>query len=203
MLMYLLQGLGYGFGAAAQPGSFQTFIISQAVRQGWRRTLPSALAPLLSDGPIIVLAVLVLSQVPDWLQRILYVGGGLLLIYLAWEAGRSWRDFDDEATLNSSVNERGVLKAALVNLLNPGPYLFWGLITGPILVASWRESPATGVAFLGGFYGGMMATLLALIVVFGAVKRLGPKVTRGLQGVSAIVLAGFGLYQLWRGLWGC
>ncbi|MCJ7738835.1 MAG: lysine transporter LysE, partial [Anaerolineae bacterium] len=87
--------------------------------------------------------------------------------------------------------------------LSPGPYLYWGLVTGPVLVASWRGSPATGVAFLGGFYGGMMATLLALIVVFGAVKRLGPKVTRGLLGVSAIVLTGFGLYQLWRGLWAC
>ena len=202
VLTCLLQGLGFGFGAAAQPGSFQTFIILQTLRRGWRRTLPAALAPLLSDGPIILLAVLALSQVPDWLQRFLYIGGGILAIYLAWESGRSWRDFDDEAMLNSALDEQGVLKAALVNLLSPGPYLYWGLVTGPVLFASWRESPAAGIAFLSGFYGGMVATLLALIVVFGAVKRLGPTVTRGLLGVSAVLLAGLGLYQVWRGLWG-
>jgi threonine/homoserine/homoserine lactone efflux protein len=202
MLMYLLQGFGYGFGAAAQPGFLQTFILSQALQNGWRRTLPAALAPLLSDGPIVVLVVLVLSQVPDWLQRFLYIGGGLFMLYLAWDTGRSWRGFNDETQATSAMNEQGFLKAALVNLLSPGPYLYWGLVTGPILVTSWRESPATGIAFLGGFYGAMVGTNLVLIVVFGATRRFGPKVTRGLLGVSAILMAGFGLYQLWRGLSG-
>jgi len=202
MLMVLLQGLGYGFGAAAQPGSFQTFIVSQTLRNGWRRTLPAALAPLLSDGPIVILMVLVLSQMPNWLQRFLYVGGGLFMIYLAWEAARAWRHFDAGAMPALAVSDQGVLKAALVNLLSPGPYLYWALVTGPLLVRNWRKSPAMGVAFLGGFYAAMIVTLLVLIVVFGAVKRLGPAVTRGLLGLSAVVLAGFGLFQLLRGLLG-
>ena len=64
MLAYLLQGLGYGFAAAVQPGPFQTYVMSQALERGWRRALPAALAPLISDGPIIALTLLVLTRLP-------------------------------------------------------------------------------------------------------------------------------------------
>ena len=62
MLSYIVQGLGYGFTAAVQPGPFQTFVLAQALNRGWRRALPMALAPLLSDGPIITLMLLVLTH---------------------------------------------------------------------------------------------------------------------------------------------
>jgi hypothetical protein len=50
-----------------------------------------------------------------------------------------------------------VLKAALVNALGPGPYLFWGLIAGPILLAGWRVSPGHAISFLVGFYGTLIS----------------------------------------------
>jgi threonine/homoserine/homoserine lactone efflux protein len=71
MWAYLLQGIGYGFAAAVQPGPFQTYLISQTLSNGWRQTLPAALAPLISDGPIIILTLVVLSHVPGWFQRFL------------------------------------------------------------------------------------------------------------------------------------
>ena len=43
--------------------------------------------------------------------------------------------------------------------------------------------------------GGMI--LLAILVLFGRVKDLGPRVGRGLVAASAIALTGFGGYQLW------
>ena len=80
MWFYLLQGIGFGFAAAFQPGSFQTYLISQTLTRGWKHTLPATLAPLISDGPIILLCVLLLSQVPIWMQRGLYIAGGLFII---------------------------------------------------------------------------------------------------------------------------
>src|SRR5512143_741063 len=94
MWLYIIQGIGYGFAAAAQPGPFQTYLISQTLTKGWQRTLPACLAPLLSDGPIIALCLLVLTQVPAWLQRFLYIAGGLFIIYLAYSAFKSWKGFD-------------------------------------------------------------------------------------------------------------
>ena len=65
MWIYLIQGLGFGLAAASQPGPLQTYLITQALTRGWKKSLVNALAPLVSDGPIILLCVLILSQVPD------------------------------------------------------------------------------------------------------------------------------------------
>jgi threonine/homoserine/homoserine lactone efflux protein len=199
MLGYIVQGLGYGFAAAVQPGPFQTYVLSQALNRGWRRALPMAIAPLLSDAPIIALMLLVLSQVPDWLQRFLYIASGLFILTLAWGAFKAWRAFDVNAPLEANPSQQSVLKAALMNMVSPGPYLFWSLVTGPILLQGWRQSPPLGIGFLAGFYVAMIACLAAMIMIFGLARHLGPKVNRVLLGISVIALAGFGFYQLWRG----
>jgi len=64
MLTFLLQGLTLGFAAGAQPGPFQAFLINQSLTRGSRKTLLMGFAPLISDGPIVVAALLLLSQVP-------------------------------------------------------------------------------------------------------------------------------------------
>jgi threonine/homoserine/homoserine lactone efflux protein len=79
----ILQGIAYGVAAAAQPGPFQAYVLAQSLSRGWRRALPAALAPLLSDGPIIAIVLLVLSQVPPWLQRVLNFASGFFVLYLA------------------------------------------------------------------------------------------------------------------------
>ena len=200
MLVYVIQGVTYGFAAGIQPGPFQTYILSQALRKGWRRALPAVFAPLISDGPIIALALLVLNAVPPWLVRSLQIAGGLFVVYLARGAFHAWRSFDTSAVPTDSTRHQGLLKAAVMNALSPGPYLFWSLVTGPILVRGWRESPANGIGLVAGFYLAMCITLAGLILLFGSASRFGPRVNRALLGLSAIVLACFGLYQLWLGL---
>jgi threonine/homoserine/homoserine lactone efflux protein len=202
MFAYLVQAIWLGLVAAAQPGPFQTYIISQTIHNGWRRTLPAAFAPLLSDGPIIALVLLVLSQVPATFQNALYTAGGLFILYLAWGMGRAWRAFDPAAQMDGEPPRYGIFKAAFINLLNPNPYIFWSLVTGPILIAGWREAPAHGMAFLAGFYGVMIGGFIAIILLFGMARRLGSKVNRAMLGVSTLLLAGFGLYQLGRGIAG-
>ena len=202
MLGYLIQGIGYGFAAAVEPGPFQTYLISQTLTRGWRRALPVALAPLVSDGPVVALVLLVLSQIPTALQRFLYVAGGLFVLYLARNAFRAWRRFDVVAPVTARPDRQNLLKAALVNALSPGPYMYWSLVTGPVLLAGWRETPANGIGFLVGFYVAIVVTLAGLILLFGTARQLGPKVTRALLGISAVALVGFGLYQLWLGVSG-
>ena len=89
MLPYLLRGPALGLPAAAQPGPFQAYLLSQTMRNDWRRTLPAALAPLISDGPILVLVLLILAQLPDSFLRFLQLAGGLFILYLAWRAYRA------------------------------------------------------------------------------------------------------------------
>lgn len=202
MLAYVIQGLGYGFAAAVQPGPFQAYVISQTLSRGWRRALPIALAPLVSDAPIVALVLLVLSRVPESLQRVLYIASGLFVLYLAVNAFLTWRTFDPSAPLTVQPDQQSLLKAAMMNMISPGPYIYWSLVTGPILLASWRQTPVNGIAFLAGFYAAMVGCLAGIILLFGTARQLGPRVNRALLGVSAVALACFGLYQLWLGVAG-
>lgn len=202
MWLYIVQGIGYGFAAAVQPGPLQTYLISQTLTKGWKRTLPAALAPLISDGPIIALCLLVLSQVPAWLQRFLYVGGGLFVLYLAYGAYRTWKNFEPTSPSTDTGTQQSVLKAALLNTLNPNPYIFWSLVTGPILLAGWRETPVHGLGFMAGFYITMILSLAVIVLLFSTARQLGPRVNRALLGISAVALFCFGLIQLWLGVTG-
>ena len=200
MWLYILQGIGFGFAAAAQPGPFQTYLVSQTLLKGWKRILPAVFAPLLSDGPIIALSLVIVSQVPPWLQRFLYIAGGLFVLYLAYGAYNSWKNFDPTITYVETNTEQSILKAALINTLNPNPYIFWSLVTGPILLAGWRETPLHGLGFIIAFYGTMILSLSVIILVFSFARRLGTNVNLALLGISAIALLCFGLLQLWLGI---
>jgi threonine/homoserine/homoserine lactone efflux protein len=199
MVRYLIFGITYAFAAAVQPGPFQSYLVSQTLSRGWRHTLPAAFAPLLSDGPVIVLVLLVLTNMPSGLVQILQIAGGVFLLYLVAGAFRAWRAYDVSKVALAQASRQTVLKATLVNLLNPAPYLGWSLVMGPLLLAGWRETPANGVALLAGFYTTMVASQAGIIMLFAAARNLGPQVSRALLGVSALALACFGLYELWLG----
>jgi threonine/homoserine/homoserine lactone efflux protein len=200
MWLYIVQGIGYGFSAAVSPGPFQTYLISQTLTRGWKQTLPAALAPLISDGPIIALCLLVLSQVPLWFQRFLYIAGGSFVLYLAYGAYTSWKNFDSSLPVAEIGIQQSLLKAAVMNALSPGPYIYWSLVTGPILLKGWRETPLNGISFMAGFYTTIVFSLLLIIILFGTAAKLGPKVNRILLGISAVALLCFGLYQIWQGI---
>lgn len=206
MATILLQGLLLGATAAVQPGAFQAFLLSLLAREGWRRTLPATLAPLISDGPILVLVLVVLTRLPGWLLSGLQVAGGLFLLYLAWGAWRTFRrgatvEPGQPAAMEGSVGTN-VLKAALMNFLNPAPYIFWATVAGPILIDAWRANPTYGLAFLLIFYGALIGGGALFVLVFAGAGKVEPRVNRVLGAVSAVALFGFGLYQLFAGISG-
>jgi threonine/homoserine/homoserine lactone efflux protein len=199
MLSYILQGLTVGFGAGIQPGPYQAYIVSESLHRGWRKTLIAAFAPLVSDGPIVAAILLLLTNLPGWFTRALALAGGGFLLYLAWGAYRSWRDFSPAPPDGGSGS---LLRAASMNLLSPGPYIFWSTVNGPILLGAWKQAPAFGLGFVVTFYVVMIAINAAVILLTGLAAQSGDRVRRGLLGISALTLAGFGLFQLWRGIWG-
>ncbi|MCA9956218.1 MAG: LysE family transporter [Anaerolineales bacterium] len=200
MFLYLLQGLGYGGAAAAQPGPFQAYLLSQTLKNGLRSTLVAALAPLMSDGPIVLLVLLVLTQMPDWFVAALRFGGGFFLLFLAYKAYRSAREMMVTAVdLPTPQKRQSVREAALMNMLSPNAYIFWSTIAGPIFLEGWRQAPSHGLAFMLGFYGALIGGFMSFVVLFGILGQASPRLNRVLGFVSAVALFGFGLYQIWLG----
>ncbi|HNU83804.1 MAG TPA: LysE family transporter [Thermoanaerobaculia bacterium] len=200
MPAYLIFGITFAFAAAVQPGPLQAYLVSRTLAHGWRRALPAAFSPLLSDGPIIALALLVLSRVPAGFERGLHLAGGAFLLFLAWRAAGTWRRWTPETVVGAGSGRESLIGATVVNLLNPGPYLGWGLVMGPLLLKAWRESPLHGVALLAAFYATLVASMVVVVLLFAGAGRLGPRVNRALIGVSALALAAFGVWQLWLGV---
>lgn len=200
MIVYLLQGLTLGLSATATPGPFQAFLLAQTLKLGWKRTLPATLAPLVTDGPIIFLVLLVLTQTPGWFLNVLQIVGGLFVLYLTQSALVGLKTSEAAPEISAKAGRQSFLKAMLMNFLSPGPYLFWSVIAGPVVLKGWRESPSLGLSFVVGFYGALIGGFVVFIIIFATANRLGPKVSYILKIVSAVALLVFGLYQLWTGI---
>lgn len=135
MLPFALQGLLLGISAALSPGPFQSLVIAESLVGGWRRAAPITFAPLVVDIPIAGLLVFALKQVPDSFLNTVRIAGALLLFYLAWRLWKQIRAGSDTDQSETSANaQRGFLWGVLMLFLSPGPYLFWSLINGPILL---------------------------------------------------------------------
>jgi threonine/homoserine/homoserine lactone efflux protein len=195
MLQAVVLGAGLAFAAVVQPGPLQAFILAKVISSGWRRTLPAAFAPVISDGPIAALALVVLPNVPLSIHAGIRGAGGLFLLWLAWSAFRQARVGVPGAAGGHDA-PRTLARAVVVNLLNPSPYVAWTLVIGPAVVAAWNRWPGEAIALVGAFYGTMVSGLAAFIVLCGSAQSLGQGTRRILGLASAAVLAALGAWQL-------
>jgi threonine/homoserine/homoserine lactone efflux protein len=197
MLEYIIIGGGFAFAAAVQPGPLQAFLLSRVAADGWRRTLPAAIAPLISDGPIALLVLTLLHNVARGFESVLKGMGGVVFLYFAVKTFLEWRSLTLGTTPAPRSSPRTLLQAVVVNLLNPGPYLGWSLILGPMMMEAWAESPANAVALVVSFYSVMLFSLALFIVLVGTTSFLGPRGRRGLLLASSFALAAIAVYSLW------
>lgn len=201
MILYLLQGAALSISAAVMPGPLQTYLLSQALKSGWKRTLPAVLAPLVTDGLIIALVLFVLTRTPQWFLNILRFAGGLFVLYLAVTMFLTLKRADIALKPSKNTARQTFFNAVIMNFLNPNPYIFWSVVSGPIVLTGWRQSPAQGMAFLLGFYGTFVCCLALLIFLFATAGKIHPKVNRILRLLAAGALSVFGLYQIVMGIW--
>jgi threonine/homoserine/homoserine lactone efflux protein len=200
MLEHIIIGGGFAFAAATQPGPLQAFLLSRIVTDGWKRTLPAAFAPLISDGPIAVLILTLLHNVTPGFESVLKGIGGLVFLYFAVKTFFEWRRMRLGRPSLAQSSPQTLSQAVIVNLLNPGPYLGWSLILGPLVLEAWAENPANSIALVVSFYLVMLFSLVLFIVLVGATSFLGSRGRQGLVLASSFALAGIAIYSLWSSL---
>jgi threonine/homoserine/homoserine lactone efflux protein len=200
MWIFLTQGFAMGLYAAMQPGPFQTYILSETLRRGWRKSLPMAFAPLVSDLPPVLLTLLVLSRMPQGILDGLRIAGGLLMLYLARGAYKAFTEEKKEIETVEESPAKSLFSAAAINILSPSVYLFWTTIGAPIVLDGWQISPMHGLAFIIGMYAIFIPALAALIILFGQTGKLPAKAQKWIGYGLALLLALLGLYQIWVGV---
>jgi len=201
-MYFLTQGIVFGVYAAFLPGPMQAFLLSEVIRNGWKKTLPLALIPLGSDGPIMLSLFLLLSQLPDWFTQVLRVVGGFFILYLAWDAYHSSDkiNLEKEALEVKPAQSLTFFKGVTMNLLNPNVYIFWATIGVPTILTGWEISPWHGIAFAVGFYVVMISVTMGWIAVFGTVGYLKPSIQKVISWIIVAMLIIVGLSMIIGGL---
>jgi threonine/homoserine/homoserine lactone efflux protein len=209
---FVLPAISFGLSAVSIPGPLQTYLLSVTLRYGWRQGLAVVVSPLVSDGPIILLMVFLLGALPAWVVQMIQFVGGLVLFWIAWavwqqiQAGANFAPDDDALTPPEKEKEKESAnhadmapplyttlgKAVAINAFSPGPWLFWGTVTGPLLLQALNQSPLHGAAMLAGFYGTFLGGMILLALVFHAVGRINPRVTQAILRVALVLLIYFG-----------
>lgn len=199
MLYYLSSALILGLAAGFGPGPLTALIISESLKFDFRAGLKVALAPLLTDLPIILISFYFLNEFKDsnLFLGIISLVGGIFVLYIGYST------FKTKSISLSDKPEipRSMLKGVLVNVLSPHPYLFWFSIGGPIFIKGMQENILGGILFISLFYFLLIGAKITIALIAVKSKRyLHGKAYFITMKVLAILLFVFGLYLIKDGL---
>jgi threonine/homoserine/homoserine lactone efflux protein len=177
LLQYLLPGFSFGLAAGISPGPLLTLVITETLAGGWKRGIRIALAPVLTDGPIIIAAALLVgfaSSLNFFLGTISFAGA-LFLLYIGYQSLRTTHGLDvgampkDQTSSNRSALVRGIV----TNYLNPAPYVFHFTVAGPLVARAFTEHlPFYGIIFLLGFFGAIVGAKIIVALVIDRSRKL-------------------------------
>jgi threonine/homoserine/homoserine lactone efflux protein len=184
----LLLGLTLGIGAGVAPGPLLAVVIRSTLEGGFAAGARVACGPLVTDLPIIVLAAVLAASLPEVALAGLGLAGGLFVLWLGVDALR-----DDpepvEVAVDGAAVAGSVRRGALVNVLNPHPWIFWLTVGVPIL---GDGSVMQAALFLVAFYLMLIGSKVAVAAALGAGReRLlrGPGYRWALRGSGLLLLA--------------
>jgi len=196
--LMFLSGAVMGLSGGLAPGPLTTLVLSHTLMYGRREGIKAALAPLITDGPIILFSMWLLGRMAgaESLLGAISLVGALVLFHYGVECIR----FTGFETRNAGRSARSLWKGVSVNLLNPHPYLFWSTVGSPIMVRSLAQGWGGVASFLAGFYGALVGAKVLLATVSGLLFGRGAKVVlcvnRGLGLCLWVLAAGLA----WEGL---
>ena len=149
--------------SAITPGPLMALLISETLKHGRTSGLKIALAPLVTDLPIMLVSTFVLSKLTqlNWVLGLISLFGAAFLAYLGYGSIKT-KSID----LSTSETPKSFRKGILANFLNPNPYMFYFTILGPLVVKGMQINvliaPLSVIIFLGFFVLGMMLIVFSV-----------------------------------------
>ena len=139
-----------GFSAGISPGPLLALLLSESLRSGSAVGIRVALAPLVTDPPIIIFSIWFLGRFAQADLFLFYISlaGGLLLLVLGLS-----NILSKGVQMQTRPHPRRALQRGVwANLLSPHPYLFWLTVGAPLFLQSLSAGYVGPLAFVGSFY---------------------------------------------------
>jgi threonine/homoserine/homoserine lactone efflux protein len=162
---FLLSGVVFGLAAGMSPGPLLTLVITETLRHGFREGVKVAIAPLITDLPIILVTLFVLSRFADMKPFLGWVSmmGGFFIAYLAYES----ITIKDGSLEIGDIEAQSLRKGIVANFLNPHPYMFWSAVGAPTLMKALNAGVLSGVYFVCGFYALIVGSKVMIALTVG------------------------------------
>ncbi len=199
MLSAILVGIMFGLSAGFAPGPLLTLVITQTLQHNTFEGAKVAVAPMLTDVPIVLVSFFVLNKLSALgiILGIISSVGGLYILYLAYET----LTLGPVKVDASEACPQSIRKGAIVNALNPHPYLFWATVGVPMILKARLSDPVAPWLFLFSFYVFLLGSKILIALVVGRFRTfMEGKLYLCMMRILGIVLAGFALYLLWEAL---
>ena len=189
-LEFFVIGIAFGSAGGLSPGPTMTLVIAQTLRHGLREGIKVAIAPLLTDAPIVILAMFVMSRIQaERLLAVIAFVGASFLLYLAYES------FTARAPELGAPNVKpaSVRKGILANFFNPHPWMFWLTVGGPVMQRALESSAIAAMLFITSQYACLVgAKILIAVLAERGRGRLG----RGYSIVMKLLAVALGLFAV-------
>jgi threonine/homoserine/homoserine lactone efflux protein len=168
MIYFLTIGTVLGLSAGFTPGPLLTLVISETLRYDIKSGIKVALAPIITDLPIIIVALFVFAKLSNFhsILGIISLAGGFFILSMAYESIRT-------KEIDICVNEsepKSLIKGLLANALNPHPYLFWLSVGAPIMRKAIDLNDRSLLAFIISFYTFLVGSKILLAVLTNKFK---------------------------------
>jgi len=199
MLNLLAAGTTLGLSAGFAPGPLLTLVLSETLQYGVKAGIKVAVAPILTDLPIILLTLFILAKLSYFQTALglIALGGGCFIIYLGYTNLRI-KDVTIDLTDIKPISLR---KGILVNAMNPHPYLFWLTVGAPLTMKAMQQGALTVTVFIGSFYLCLVGSKVFLALVVGRFRSFLAGLTyRVIMRVLGVVLICLGLWLCYDGL---
>ena len=168
MINFLTIGIILGLSAGFAPGPLLTLVISETLQHDIQSGVKVALAPIITDLPIIILTLFILAKLSHFhsILGIISIIGGFFILSIGYA---SIRTKGVELKLQKT-KPKSLTKGILANALNPHPYLFWFSVGAPIMIKAMGQNMIAPLAFIGSFYAFLVGSKILLAILVGKSK---------------------------------
>jgi len=168
MLHFLTIGTVLGLSAGFAPGPLLTLVITETLQHDIKAGIKVALSPILTDLPIIILTIFVLSKLSNFhgVLGAITILGGCFVLYIGYQCIST-----QGVELNLDEKKpKSLIKGALTNALSPHPYLFWFSVGAPTMTKAMNLNHIAPAAFILGFYSFLIGSKVFLAILVGKSK---------------------------------